>query len=152
MKSINGDLIKLANDGYFGLIVHGCNCFNEMGKGFAGQIKYNYPAAYEADCKTEAGDQNKLGTCSVAIIDDSLIVINAYTQFKYKGRHNIDYDAVRDVFRTIAEIYPEEKIGIPKIGTGMAGGNWSIIRRIIDEETQGLDITFVNYRKSRKKK
>jgi O-acetyl-ADP-ribose deacetylase (regulator of RNase III) len=32
MKVIKGDLIQLAKDGKFDLIVHGCNCFCTMGK------------------------------------------------------------------------------------------------------------------------
>lgn len=33
MKYIIGDLLKLADDGQFDVIVHGCNCFNTMGAG-----------------------------------------------------------------------------------------------------------------------
>lgn len=160
MKSVNGDLISLANMGYFNVIVHGCNCFNEMGKGIACQIKDNYPEAYEADCKTKCGDKSKLGTYSVAIISDlndqestplcDLTVINAYTQYKYKGRNNIDYNAVRDVFHKIAEDFPNSRIGIPKIGAGMAGGKWSLLQDIIMDETINLDITLVKFRKPRR--
>lgn len=150
MKSVYGELISLANEGYFNVIVHGCNCFNQMGKGIACQIKDNYPEAYEADCKTLCGDKNKLGTYSVATIGD-LTVINAYTQYKYKGRNNIDYGAVRDVFHKIAEDFSNSRIGIPKIGAGMAGGTWSLLQDIIMEETDQLDITLVKFRKPHKK-
>jgi len=33
MKTIQGNLIHLAQDGEFDLIVHGCNCFCTMGAG-----------------------------------------------------------------------------------------------------------------------
>ena len=169
MKSVSGDLICLANEGYFNVIIHGCNCFNEMGKGIACQIKDNYPEAYEADCKTICGDKNKLGTYSVATTPGCLTnpattpgcltnpattpgcltIINAYTQYKYKGRNNIDYDAVRTVFRKIAEDFPDSRIGIPKIGAGMAGGKWSLLQDIIMKETDHLDITLVKFKKPR---
>lgn len=32
MKEVTGDLIKLAQDGQFDVIVHGCNCFCTNGK------------------------------------------------------------------------------------------------------------------------
>ena len=35
MKTITGDLIKLAQDGVFDVIIHGCNCQNTMGAGIA---------------------------------------------------------------------------------------------------------------------
>ena len=37
----------------------------------------------------------------------------------------------------------DSRIGYPKIGAGLAGGDWSIIEKIIDEELQGTDHTLV---------
>ena len=66
MKTIKGDLVKLAIKGEFDLIIHGCNCFCTMGAGIAKTIKQKFPEAYEADLKTEKGDKAKLGTISWA--------------------------------------------------------------------------------------
>ena len=88
MKTVHGDLIRLAQEGAFDLIVHGCNCFCTMGAGIAKSIKAAFPAAYEADLATPRGSRVKLGSCSYATIDreeSSLIVVNAYTQFDWKG-------------------------------------------------------------------
>ena len=99
MKTIYGDLIHLANDGDFDIIVHGCNCFCTMGAGIAKVIKAAFPQAYEADLATPRGDRAKLGTCSFAEIERDgtpLIVVNAYTQFDWRGSGpKVDYDAVR---------------------------------------------------------
>lgn len=38
MKVITGNLIKLAINGDFDVIIHGCNCFCKMGAGIAKQI------------------------------------------------------------------------------------------------------------------
>ena len=84
MKITKGDLIKLALDGEFDVIVHGCNCFCTMGAGIAKQIKNSFPIAYAADLETNKGDRSKLGTCSVAVVND-LTVVNAYTQYSWKG-------------------------------------------------------------------
>lgn len=35
MKEINGDLVEMADNGQFSLIVHGCNCQSVMGSGIA---------------------------------------------------------------------------------------------------------------------
>ena len=49
MKYIEGDLIQLAKNGKFNVIVHGCNCFNTMGAGIAKMIKDNFIGAWKAD-------------------------------------------------------------------------------------------------------
>jgi O-acetyl-ADP-ribose deacetylase (regulator of RNase III) len=38
IKYVDGDLIKLALKGEFDVIVHGCNCFCQMGAGIAPQM------------------------------------------------------------------------------------------------------------------
>lgn len=52
MKTIKGDLVQLAKQGEFDLIVHGCNCFCTMGKGIALTIKQEFPIVYKVDCET----------------------------------------------------------------------------------------------------
>ncbi len=127
---IQGDLIALANK--FDVIVHGCNCFNTMGAGIAKQIKEVFPSAYIVDQTTIKGDKSKLGKFSVAKID-GLYVINAYTQYNFTGiGMKADYGAIEKVFNSIKEQYSGLKIAYPKIGAGLAEGNWSIIQKIID--------------------
>ena len=99
MNRIEGDLLKLAGQGHFDVIIHGCNCFCTMGAGIAKAIRDQFPAAYEADLATEKGSREKLGSYSsaeVAIDDHLLTVVNAYTQFNYRGAGvKADYDAIR---------------------------------------------------------
>lgn len=150
MKTISGDLIKLAKDGEFNLIAHGCNCFCTMGAGIAKAIKEAFPAAFQADLATQHGDRAKLGTCSFAEIilrDSSLTVVNAYTQFDWRGRGiKVDYDAIRSCLRWIRKTHPGERIGLPKIGAGLAGGDWPTIAGIIDEELAGEVVTLVEFK------
>lgn len=61
MEHVVGNLIDLAEEGRFDLIVHGCNCFCKMGAGIAKEIKSRYPQAYEQDRLTKYGDKNKMG-------------------------------------------------------------------------------------------
>lgn len=147
MKTIKGDLIALAKDGKFDVIVHGSNCFCTMGAGIAKSIKQNFPQAYQADMRTRKGDKKKLGTCTYAtIVPFNLIVINAYTQYDYRGRGvKVDYDAVRKCMKWIVEHFPRDRIGLPKIGTGLAGGDWKKIQQIIEEEMSECDVTVVEY-------
>ena len=150
MKVVEGDLIKKAKKGEFDLIVHGCNCFCTMRSGIAKGIKSEFPGAFDADRKTPKGSKEKLGTCSFAKIERkgiNLIVVNGYTQFDYRGRGvKVDYDAVRSCMKWIKENFEGKRIGLPKIGVGLAGGDWKRISQIIDEELVGEDVTLVEYK------
>jgi O-acetyl-ADP-ribose deacetylase (regulator of RNase III) len=145
MKEITGDLIKQAEQ--FDVIVHGCNCFCTMKSGIAPQIKLKWPEAYEADLQTVKGDKQKLGTLSHTTTT-SPIVVNAYTQFQYgRTRRHCDYDALASCMKAIKSKFTGKKIGMPKIGAGLAGGDWEVIKTIIATELKGEDITIVKWEK-----
>ena len=149
MKIVQGDLLKLAAAGEFDVIIHGCNCQNNMGAGIAKSIKEKFPQAYAADLETEQGSRDKLGTYSSAEVDcdgHTLTIVNAYTQFHWRGRGvKADYDAIRSVFRSVKYDFGGKRIGYPLIGAGLAGGDWGVISGIIDEELDGEDHTLVEY-------
>ena len=149
MRIVQGDLIQLALEGSFDVIVHGCNCQCTMGAGIAKAIKSIFPEAYEADCETEKGNRDKLGTISIATSTRdkvALTIVNGYTQFHWRGRGVlVDYDAVRSVMRHVAKEFRGLRIGYPKIGAGLAKGDWGTISEIIDVELDGEDHTLVEY-------
>jgi O-acetyl-ADP-ribose deacetylase (regulator of RNase III) len=150
MKTISGDLIQLAENGHFDVIAHGCNCFCTMGAGIAKAVKEIFPAAFEADKATQRGDRAKLGTCSfaeIALGSSSLVVVNAYTQFDWLGRGpKVDYAAVRSCMGWIKRHYSGRRIGLPRIGAGLAGGDWPTIAAIIEEELSGEDVILVEFK------
>ena len=149
MKTMRGDLIALAESGRFDVIVHGCNCFCTMGAGIARGIKSAFPDAFEADCATPSGWRDKLGTCSVSLCQTAhgqLWVVNAYTQYKPTGPLPlVDEEAVRTCFAWVAQRFATARIGIPKIGAGLAGGDWSRLAPMIEREMTGRDLTLVIY-------
>ena len=69
MKTIRGNLLDLALEGRFDVIVHGCNCQCAMGAGIALAIRKVFPEAFAADGSTAKGDRNKLGTFSFASVE-----------------------------------------------------------------------------------
>lgn len=152
MKIIKGDLIDLALNKKFDVIVHGCNCFCNMGAGIARGIKKEFPEAYYVDCQTKKGDLGKLGTYSSINIEKNghkITIVNAYTQYTYGSGLQVKYKELRNVFKLIKQDFSGKRIGYPKIGAGLAGGDWNIISKIIDEELVNEDHTFVEYYKDK---
>ncbi len=149
MNIVCGDLIELAKAGAFDVIIQGCNCQCRMGRGIALTIKQQFPEAYTADCQTEIGDRTKLGSfTSIDINRDgfNFTIVNGYTQFHWQGDGVLaNYDAIRSVFRQVKQQFGGKSIGYPKIGAGLARGDWSIIAAIVDEELAGENHTYVEF-------
>ena len=146
MKEIKGNLIEMATD--FDVIIHDCNCFSKMDEGFASEIKAAFPEAFEADQKTEYGVDEKLGSYSFAEVSregSSLIVVNAYTHFHWRGQGaKSNYSAIGQVFKSIAQNFSGKRIAYPKIGKGISGGIWEVISVTIKKELSGQDHTLVD--------
>lgn len=146
MKVIKGDLIQLALNGEFDVIVHGCNCKRTMGAGIARTIRDMFPQAYNIDMKT--GDsKEKLGIISAAIAHGHeghiFTIVNGYTQ--EHPRPPVCTDAIRSVFEIVKKRFAGQRIGYPKIGAGLGGGDWNEISKIINEELEGEDHTLVEF-------
>lgn len=135
-KTLKGDLIHLAKQGNFDLIIHGQNCKHGWKKGIAHTIGLNFPEAKKADLNTIHGDKKKLGTYSHAIITldtgKQLIVVNAYTQFNYGQGNHLNIRALESCFESIKNDFPHLHYAYPKIGAGLAGGNWKEINSVIE--------------------
>jgi O-acetyl-ADP-ribose deacetylase (regulator of RNase III) len=119
-----------------------------MGAGIAPQIKHKFPEAYAVDCETIKGDENKLGTISYTE-NSTPIVVNLYGQYDYTGRRSgkmdLDYDALRSALKAMKEKFSGKTFGMPMIGAGLAGGDWNVIEKIIQEEMIGEYVTIVRY-------
>ena len=153
IQYVSGNLITMALDNKFDVIVHGCNCQNVMGAGIARQIRDTFPKAYILDQATRMGDRGKLGHLGIAreiINEKPLTVVNAYTQFSYGRGKQVSYEAIESCFRRLYSSFvykklPIAKIGMPMIGAGLAGGDWCRIEGILNKELGDGDVTVVKY-------
>lgn len=154
IKEVLGDLVVMAKSARFDAIIHGCNCFCTMGAGVARQISREFPEALVADKRTKRGDIAKLGTYSKALARKdgtafSLYVYNAYTQYQYGRKEQyVDYEALSNALRAItADLLTKganTRVGLPRIGAGLGGGNWRYIRTQLDDIFKPLaDVTIV---------
>ena len=63
----------------------------------------------------------------------------------FRSERRVEYPAVRSCMASIKERFAGSRIGYPRIGAGLAGGDWSVIREIIVEELAGEDHTLVEF-------
>lgn len=173
-KEIEGDLISLALKGEFDVITHGCNCMCTMGAGIAPQMVNAFRVdTYNMEQSDYKGDINKLGQIEYEVVyqekqkfggkwvhypdelnfmnGKKLWVVNAYTQYNY-GRNPkdgfkapIDYEALTLCMRKINHQFKGKHIGLPRIGCGLAGGDWEVVKKIIQKELKDCKVTVVNY-------
>lgn len=122
------------------VIIHGCNSMGVMGSGVAKVIKDKYPEAARAYFSMKKEGRMQLGNWSSSYEKDGKTVINAITQ-EFYGRNKyvvyVSYGAIVHVFQNLnkwAKIYNHKAIAMPKIGAGLANGDWNIIEKIIEEE------------------
>ena len=146
MKTIEGDLIELADAGRFDVIIHGCNCFHSMGAGIAAQIAKRWRSVLYADLDTEHGGRAKLGGYSWVDVQTKggarLSVVNAYTQHIPGPDANLAW--IEGAMREVAgDFDPSLRIGYPMIGCGIGGLGWRDVAPIMYAAFDGRDHTLV---------
>lgn len=143
IEYLEGDVLNSGEQ----IVVHGCNCFNNMGSGIAKQVREEFPEAWEADQATIPGDVSKMGTYTTAVLKNGTRLINAYTQYHYsRTQVNLDYVALELAFMNICNDFPDANvIAMPKIGAGLAGGDWNKIEKILETVSNKWNKTFRVY-------
>ncbi len=138
IEYIHGDILASKER----VIIHGCNAQGVMGAGIAKAIKEKYPKAFQRYRDEHGTIGLKVGDC-IPCFDylPNRIILNAITQEHYgspRGYPYVSYEALAKIFKLIDSSKGEEtqdgaRIAMPKIGAGLAGGDWEVIEKIIEE-------------------
>ena len=127
-----------------------------MGGGIAKQIKDRYPQAFEADTERWSNEYNdggnwrcQIGDYSKAEIESKFLpnnkgrIYNLYTQSGYSTKsRQVNYEyfwkALKNMQEDLLFIQHEtgeqQVLGLPYgISCGLAGGNWKIIKAMIED-------------------
>jgi len=132
---IDGDIFKGKED----ILVHGCNCMCVMGAGVARQIAKYYPLAYNADKQTIRGDKLKLGSYTSwsgphTLYDQNITIVNLYSQYIPAAYLKpFDPNAFAIGMSKIKRDFSDKTIAMPKIGAGLAGGDWIEIESMLND-------------------
>lgn len=130
MQIITQDILKIEQ----GIIGHQVNAAGAMGAGLALKIRDKWSKVYTR----YRWDGVKLGECQIVTISPYLFIANLCGQSGYgEDRCWTDYDALREAMDTLsAYAHPHGlQVYLPhNIGCGLAGGDWTIVSSIIEEE------------------
>lgn len=123
-----------------GILVHQVNLQGVMGAGLALSLRTKYPQIYPSYRKYCQEGKFQLGMIQPIQINKELFICNLAGQDRYgRDRRYTDYEAVRTALRKLStwqkQNHPKLDIFIPEgMGCRLAGGDWSIIQQIIQEE------------------
>lgn len=119
------------------IIPHICNNIGGWGAGFVLALskkwkgpELNYRSWFESKTNFE------LGAIQCVDVDDTTQVVNMIAQngiISYNNQKPIKYDALEKALNLVATVakYEKASIHMPRIGAGLAGGDWSVIEAII---------------------
>ena len=132
-----------------GVIVHGCNSHGVMRSGIAKEVVERFPGAFEVyrkeyDRLIAAGRPGlPLGTFTAHWVSPTKVIVNAITQKDYgrdPNRLYVDYEALGWAFLKLTTIDKNIRttglvhgIHFPKIGCGLANGDWGVVSQVIDQ-------------------
>ena len=151
------------------VIAHQVNCIGVMGSGLAREIKNRWSDVffkYLESIKTM--DHNCLGGCLIVDVDSGKSIANLFGQYYYKGYFNdvddyfrqsperrpgvnengelrfTNYEALFSSLSLLREKmlkYEVDSVSFPyKLGSDRGGGNWEIVKTMIEEIFKNTNI------------
>lgn len=153
MILMTGDVLETPIE----IIAHQVNCLGTMGAGVAKQIKDKYPKVYHwyrAYCYRR-NIEPILGTGQIVVQADHTF-FNIFGQYGYgTSKRQTDYKAFKSGFKDAIAKYrfytndceSKLEIAIPyHIGCGLAGGEWKMISKILEQLEKEENVIFYAYK------
>lgn len=131
-------------------IAHQANCFCTMKSGIAPQIADAWPQVRKVDNLTGKGDKDKLGYFTFANVPEGK-VFNVYGQYHWNRRnagYGTSYSHLGLGIARVCDFMVDHKIqtlGVPRIGCGLAGGDWRRVEQLIKDAFKNTDIEITVY-------
>jgi len=136
VQYVNGDIF--INRFNAQAVAHGCNIQGVMGAGIAVQFKKRYPEMFKVYRQMCQEQCITVGDCFWWEEKDKPIVFNLMTQPDCGGA---TYDGIRESLLEMRKIATKKpritSIAMPKIGAGLGGLNWEIIKCLIEKVFDG---------------
>jgi O-acetyl-ADP-ribose deacetylase (regulator of RNase III) len=161
IKYVDGDATAPIGEGNK-LIIHCCNDVGAWGAGFvlALSSKDTTPEEeYKAWCRlVDSPNYPSFHLGAVQLVkfteEKGLYVVNMIGQHgcghDEDGNPPIRYEAIRQCLKKVRKLAKRQKATVhaPRFGSDLAGGDWNVIEKIIEEEltTRGIPVTVYDWK------
>ena len=134
IRFIKGNLLESSCN----IIAHGVNSRGVFGSGLAKQIAIKWPVVREYYFARHKRTGWKLSDIQFVQIEENRRVVNICTQLNYgydKDVVYVDYNALKSGLDKVIYycLCNELSLALPKIGCGLANGDWLKVKEIIQD-------------------
>lgn len=152
IRYLEGDATDPQSPGHK-VIVHVCNDLGGWGRGFVLALSKRWPEP-ERDYRQWFASEPRpsLGDVQFVTVEAEITVANMVGQHglrRKRGNPPIRYEAVRTGLETVAAFAKDLRASVhmPRIGCGLAGGEWHLIEPIIQETlaASGIETTVYDF-------
>ena len=132
------------------VIAHVCNNLGAWGAGFVLAISKKWSKPEGEYKKLIRSGEFKLGSVQFVVPEPNLIIANMICQNGLRSKsnpHPLDLSALSFSLSAVRS-YAEERgasVHMPKIGSGLGGGDWNTISRLISEKFDSFENTLNIY-------
>lgn len=138
IKYVKGDA-TLPEEGGIRVVTHIVNDIGRFGSGFAKAVLDKYPIVKEEYLKLYTDEGLTLGVAQFVKINDTLWFANIVGQHGVIGKKNptpIRYDAIKKGLAKVRDFVQVKKatVHMPRMGSGLAGGDWKEVEKIVKDE------------------
>ncbi|MDM5298201.1 macro domain-containing protein [Bacillus pumilus] len=154
IRIVEGDILNTTKN----IVCHQVNCKGVMGAGLAKQIKSKYPNVYKEYkrlCENQNIENKLLGATQFVDVSGNKTIANLFAQYSYGVKtRQTDYEAMKlclnslnSIIKTDYSKYKGCSIAMPYgIGCGLAGGDWNIVKQMIDDILADCDVTIYKFK------
>lgn len=121
------------------------------GAGFSAALRDKWPAAQQGFRTWAESERSnlRLGRVHLGTVDESLAIMSMVAQHGYgpSPKPRIRYAALKACLEQLGQFAADRgaTVHMPKIGSGLAGGSWSVIRELVQEAVCAKGVKVVVY-------
>lgn len=166
LRYVKGDA-TIPRGGAHRILMHVCNDIGGWGRGFVVALAKRYPKTEQQyrvwfRSQTDGRTPFKLGEIQMVELQSDLAVANMIAQHDIKAETDKDgkvippirYDAFKSCLEKVAKEAKDRNSSVhaPRLGAGLAGGDWAEIEKIINETLidRGINVTIYDFEEETK--
>lgn len=155
IRYVAGDILSGLDDSHNVVICHQVNCQGVMGAGLAKQIRAKWPVVftkYKRACDNHT-PMELFADYQMLNVDKKTYVVNIFGQLNYgTDKRYTSYYAIAtafyDLFASYSELGYNTTFRIPYgFGCGLGGGDWNVVRAIIEDVANQFNTNVEIWRK-----